>query len=336
MPGGIRMVVACRGDTLLAHVTDAHVAPFGKPKATLKHRSLDIFSDLVEQLNDNQVSCTLFGGDNIDNRADGGADLEAFLSFNEKLEAPWLCTYGNHESSKACRNRIEKREFAKAIDGRGVSPGHDNFSRVVGDVRVIGIDTSLEGLPGGYVQPETLTFLAKELSTVQEPNIVVMGHHPLYRAWEPYSLDSWDREYLVANRNEVIELLWSNPRVQAYLCGHHHTSRIQKVSPRRRKGGFYHILTSSPVAYPHAARLLRFGAEGIEVSSLVPRVPNLVDEGREAVLTGRKAQRYQTLGARQHFLQYVAGRRSDNEVLLPYTYRQSRQASQPQIRASVS
>ena len=37
-----------------------------------------------------------------------------------------------------------------------------------------------------------------------------------------------------------------------------------------------------------------------------------------AVLTGRKARRYAMLGASRDFLQYVSGRGSDNDIVLPY------------------
>jgi hypothetical protein len=102
------------------------------------------------------------------------------------------------------------------------------------------------------------------------------------------------------------------------LCGHHHASRIQRIAARGHTGGFYHILTASPVAFPCSARLLRFARDGIHVSSLVPRIDGLVDEGREAVLTGRKAKRYATLGSSRDFLAYVQGRISDNDIVLPY------------------
>jgi len=190
--------------------------------------------------------------------------------------------------------------------------------RTVGDVRVIGVDTTLQGTAGGYVSPSTMQFLARALNEGDEAHVVVLGHHMLYRSWEPYSLESWDREYLVANREHVVALLASSPRTRAYLCGHHHASRIQRVHTRGHHGGFYQILTASPVAFPHHGRLLRFAPDGIHVRTMIPRIPGLVEEGRDAVLYGRKARRYATLGAMGSFLDYVAGGPADTEVVLPY------------------
>lgn len=302
---------------LLAHITDSHVAASGRPTAILKHRSIEILTDLVAQIRERRVDCTLFGGDNIDNRGHGFEDLETFAGLVGGLNR-YYCTFGNHEAQAASTGRVTKDHFATRLPGCGMEVGRYSFSEAVGNVRVIGIDTTLVGTSGGYVAPRTMRFLADEIRRAEEDHVVVMGHHLLYRAWEPFMLESWDNEYLVANRTDVITLLASSPKVRAYLCGHHHASRIQRIACRGQTGGFYHILSASPVAFPHTARLLRFSDDGIHVEALRPRISGLVDEGRDAVLLGRKAERYATLGSTRNFLDYVEGRSSDNEVILPY------------------
>jgi len=302
---------------LLSHVTDAHVAPLGRATTVLKHHSVAILNDLVSQMIEAGVDCALFGGDNIDNRGHGAEDLEAFAQGVERLD-DFVCVLGNHEAVSPGKNRVTAEAFARRLSGRGVRPGQYNFVHSRGDVRIIGIDTTLQGNAGGYVSPATMKFLARALSEGDEAHVVVLGHHMLYRSWEPYSLQSWDREYLVANREHVIALLASCSRTRAYLCGHHHASCIQRVHTRGYHGGFYQILTGSPVAFPHHGRLLRMAPDGIHVRTLVPRIAGLVDEGREAVLYGRKARRYATLGARDSFLEYVHGATSDLQTVLPY------------------
>jgi 3',5'-cyclic-AMP phosphodiesterase len=311
------MGVAAARDVILAHITDSHVAPGGRPTATLKHRSVEVMEDLVDQVRALDVDMALFGGDNIDNKIDGRSDLETFAGIAERLDR-FVCIVGNHESDTKKNGRITKHEFAERLHGRGIAPQRFHFSESVGNVRVIGIDTTLEGAGGGYVSDKMMQFLADELYNATEEHIVVLGHHLLHRAWEPHFLQSWDDEYLVANRHDVIALLASSSKVRGYLCGHHHASRIQRIAARGHTGGFYHILTASPVAFPCTARLLRFARDGIHVSSLHPRLQGLVDEGREAVLNGRKARRYATLGSSRDFLAYVQGRASDNDIVLPY------------------
>jgi 3',5'-cyclic AMP phosphodiesterase CpdA len=313
------MGVAERGSVVLAHLTDAHVAPMGKRNAALKDQSVPIFRDLIDQIRERRADLTLFGGDNIDNHGHGEEDLEAFVRMSSALDR-WSCIVGNHEAEAPLPGQISKEMFASAVAGHGIEPGRLHFSESVGDVRVIGIDTTLVGSSGGYVSQAMMRYLAGELNKADEEHIVVLGHHLLYRAWEPHSLQSWDKDYLVGNRDALIALLASHPRVRAYLCGHHHASRIQRIAARGSSGGFYHILTASPVSFPHAARLLTFEHNGIRVETLRPRIAGVIEEGRAAILTGRKAQRYGALGARRSFLQYVAGRTADNDVMLPYAH----------------
>jgi 3',5'-cyclic AMP phosphodiesterase CpdA len=298
----------------IAHITDAHVAPFGRLTAALKHLSLAVFEDLVAQCRERNVDVVLFGGDNIDNRGHGEADLDAFIHTAATLDR-WYCVLGNHEAPRT--GPISKDRFIRAVHGHGPENPSGNFSRAVGDVRIIGIDTVLTGSPGGYVDPSSMRFLAEAIRDAAEPHILVLGHHPLYRAWEPMQLDSWDREYLVANRHDVVALLASEPRVRAYLCGHHHASRIQRIG--RRYSGFYHILTASPVAYPHFGRVLHVEPDGIRVEALVPRLVGLPEAGRQAVVTGRKAQRFgQFMGQHGGFLEYLVGTERDKAAFLPH------------------
>lgn len=305
------------GETVLAHITDVHVAPHGRATACLKNRSVEILADLVSQANELGVNALLFGGDNIDNRGYGEADLAAFMAVTGRLQMPWYVQFGNHEAASRRAGRLDKYTFARAVEGRGIGPNKHDFSVSVGQVRVIGIDTTLVGTPGGFVSPETMRFLAREIEACEERHVVVLGHHPLHPAWEPYALESWDREYLVANRQDVCALLASANKVRAYLCGHHHACRIQRVRGRGRSGGFYHLQTASPVAYPHTSRLLRFTEQSLTIEPLTPRLPGLLEEGAQWVVTGRKSRRYTQLGAEQPFLRYLSGGETDNRVVLP-------------------
>ncbi|MBI4818975.1 MAG: metallophosphoesterase [Deltaproteobacteria bacterium] len=305
--------------TILAHITDAHVAPRGRRNAVLKDRSVEILADVIDQVRESGAHATLFGGDNIDNRGDGARDIEEFTRLAHG-GPDWLCVVGNHEAADG-HGFLGKDEFARRVSGHGIRPGRFHFSEGIGDVRVLGIDTTLVGSHGGHVSDETLAFLARELHATTEPHVVVLGHHLLAAPWAPYRFDPWSNEYLVSNRDAVIGLLASFSRVRAYLCGHHHASRIQRIAGRGEGGGFWHVLTASPVAYPHSSRLLRFESDAMIVTSLRPRLDRVTEEGLAAVMSGRKARRYSSLGSSRSFLDYVAGSPQDNDVILPFSQR---------------
>lgn len=306
-----------RNGVVLGHITDAHIAPRSPATTVIKGHTVPILEDLLTQFRERSVDLVMFGGDNIDNRGHGSVELAAFVDLAKSADR-YVCILGNHEMSWPSPGRVTAAEFAGAVAGHGISPGRYNFVETVGNVRVVGLDTTLLGSSGGYVSPASMRFLAEALREGDEEHVVVLGHHLLHPAWSPLSLTSWDRDYLVANREHVASLLASCRRVRAYLCGHHHASRIQRIMSRGHAGGFYHVVTASPAAYPHHARVLRFAPDGIHVSVLTPRIPGLVEIGRRAVLLGRKARRYGTLGAAVPFLEYLEGQTSDNDVVLPY------------------
>lgn len=307
-----------------AHITDAHVTLIRRPSATLKHRSVEVLADLLEQCRGQSVDAVLFGGDNIDNHVEGASDLRAFHSL--VADGPtWAWVPGNHEVSVRGEGRLSRDEIFGAAFGVPSGCFSIAFSPVGAEpVRVIGIDTTLAGATGGYVSDEVMAFLAQALRDADEPHVLVLGHHLLHPVWAPLAMPRWDEQYLVSNRDAVSALLASHPKVRAYLCGHHHASRIQRVGGRGQSGGFFHILSPSPIAYPHAARVIEVRPDGLAVTPLRPRIPGLLEAGREAVLTGRKARRFGQMGAAGTLPEYLAGRPEDNEVFLRHSVPRSR------------
>jgi 3',5'-cyclic-AMP phosphodiesterase len=308
--------------TRIAHLTDTHITPTGKPTAVLKDRGIDILEDLLAQAKAADVRTVLFGGDNIDNGADGANDMAAFLDVVQPVES-WRCVMGNHEAKPPIpgSGKITQEDFLKAVDGHGIGPGKTSFSEAFGNVRVVGINTTLLGNHGGFVTDETFSFLARELKNSTEEHIIVLGHHLLTRPWAPSKLDVWDDEYLVKNRDVVNALLSAHPRVRAYLCGHHHASRIDRIAGRGGQDGFYHILTPSSAAFPHGGRILSFEEDALVVETIEPRIEGLMTDGMKAVQGGRKARRFATLGTDGSFIEYVGGRESDKFARLPYRLR---------------
>ena len=305
--------------TRLAHLTDTHITTSGKRTAVLKDRGVEILTDLIAQIQAKGVNAVLFGGDNIDNRDDGANDLKTFLNTVKSVEN-WRCIMGNHEAKAAIpgSGKITREQFLSAVAGHGVCPDLASFSEAFGTVRVIGIDTTLVGNHGGFVSDETFSFLARELKHASEQHIIVMGHHLLTRPWAPSKLDVWDQEYLVHNRDAVNTLLATHPKVRAYLCGHHHASRIDRIAGRGGEDGFYHILTPSSAAFPHGGRILSFEEDALVVETIEPRIDGLMEEGMNAVLGGRKARRFAGLNIEGSFIEYVGGRERDKYARLPY------------------
>ncbi|MEO1336684.1 MAG: metallophosphoesterase [Myxococcota bacterium] len=297
-------------------MTDAHTTLDGRSTTVLKHRAVAILNDVLEQIRHRKPDCVLFGGDNIDNRGAAERDLAAFERLVEPLN-DWRYVVGNHEASRPKPGRITKAEFQRQFAGNGIPPDAPGYSHVVGDVRVIGLDTTMVGAPGGLVPADGVAFLKDALKAATEPHVVVVGHHLLVPCWR-YPFDTWHQDYLVQNHQDVVTILGQYPQVRAYLCGHHHAHRITTVDTGEHP--FYQVMTGSPVAFPHSARVLTFEHDAMCVETIRPRDTSVLEEGRQAVLLGRKAQRFTELGIFDEFLGYLEGDASESEVILPYTH----------------
>lgn len=308
-----------RSSVKIAHITDVHISAEGRRTAVLKDRAAEILTDVLAQINEHEVDLTVFGGDNIDNRDGGRADLDLFLETTSHLDN-WRCILGNHEAkgeSNKYPSALTQEAFLQAVAGHGIGPGQTSFSESLGNVRLIALNTTVPGHHGGKVDNETFEFLKTELANASEEHIIIFGHHLLTQTWAPAHIEIWDQEYLIENAREVRELLLSYPNVRAYLCGHHHASHISFVAGNERENGFYHILTPSLSAFPHGARILTVTDESLIVETVEPRLEGLLEEGWSAVLGGRKIQRFETLNHPRSFKEYVGGSESDRNVCLP-------------------
>lgn len=207
-----RTVHGPRGEAIgdgARNITDAHVAPTGRRTAVLKDSSVPILEDLIDQVNERGAHATLFG-DNIDNQGeDGRGELEAFVRLAEKT-GRFMCTVGNHEAVNVQRGggRISKEDFAERLAGHGiVSRDQLNFSEIVGNVRVIGIDTTLTGTHGGYVAPRTMTFLARELRDAEEVSTLSSS-----------AITSWPRRGRPIGSTPGIRSTWSPTVTPSPAC----------------------------------------------------------------------------------------------------------------------
>ena len=107
-----------RGSSVrIAHITDVHISAFGRRTAVLKDRAAEILSDVLEQINHSKADLTIFGGDNIDNREGGQADLELFLE-TVRSTKNWRCILGNHEAKEKSEQNptcSPKKTFSKQL-----------------------------------------------------------------------------------------------------------------------------------------------------------------------------------------------------------------------------
>ena len=157
-------------------LTDLHVVSDG----ALASRVLDtrsILTTAIDRLIDmraalNPLDAVLVTGDVSD---DGSADSYEFARAQlERLGLPILPIPGNHDARAPFRTA-----FADLVNVR--DDGLLDWATTIGDTRIIGLDTLVEGQGGGRLRRESLNFLATELSGADFSAMILMLHHPPIR-----------------------------------------------------------------------------------------------------------------------------------------------------------
>lgn len=202
----------------ILHITDTHlVVPPGRVSGRLDTAKLleECIAAATTALSRiAPVDALLVTGDLSD---DGSPEsYELFRHIVEPIGVPLLVVPGNHDLREPMRAAFSDLHlFAPS--------GPLNWVRDVAELRIIGIDTLVEGSGGGTIDDETLAFLKDALSW-HGPVLLAMHHPPFMsgiRFMDGIGLTGVDRlrEVLEGSRAADIRI----------VCGHLHLSATGSV-----------------------------------------------------------------------------------------------------------
>lgn len=161
------------------------------------------------------VAALLVTGDITD---DGDpASYALFREIVAPLGLPILAIPGNHDAREPMR-----ASFADT----GVMPeaGPLNWVRDLPGLRVVGLDTLVEGTGGGAFGVGTLDFLAAALKTAPEGPVLVALHHP------PFSCGIGFMDAIgLSGADDLAEVLHRGARDVRLVCGHIHHLQSARV-----------------------------------------------------------------------------------------------------------
>ncbi|WP_306113744.1 MULTISPECIES: metallophosphoesterase [unclassified Roseovarius] len=214
--------------TRILQISDPHLVPPGR----LVSGRLDtsgLFEQVIDQiLHDlprlHPVDAVIVTGDVTD---DGAPDsYRTFMAQMARLNLPYHVIPGNHDQREAMR-----QSFASDP----VMPAHGplNWSQKVGALRLIGLDTLIEGEGRGELTAQSLSFLQTEFDTMAEGAALIALHHPPY----PCGIAFMDVLGLsgIAELSKVLDRATCDIRL---ICGHVHSLSIGHVGR--------HIAVASP------------------------------------------------------------------------------------------
>ena len=194
---------------LIAQVTDPHI----KAEGRLAYRTVDTAANLERCIRHllglkQPPDVVLMTGDLTDfGRKDEYRLLRRLIA---PLDMPVYVIPGNHD---------ERGNFREAFSDHSYLPTAGDICYVIEDypLRMIGLDTTIPGKPGGEMSAERLTWLDRELrSRPDAPTLLFMHHPPITTGIEHMDVQN------CANAEALGDVLDANPQVMQILCGHVH------------------------------------------------------------------------------------------------------------------
>jgi Icc protein len=197
---------------LIAQITDLHIRPgellaYGRvdtagylKRAVAALLALDPLPDVV-----------LATGDLVD-----GGTAEEYACLRQLLapiDRPLYVVPGNHDA---------RRPLFDAFGRSGSLPSEDRFLHYAVEdwpVRLIGLDTIIQGEPGGRLCEERLAWLGDRLAEQPDRPTLLFMHHPPIRTGIAH-MDSMG----LADADRFAALVRRHPQVERIVCGHVHRS----------------------------------------------------------------------------------------------------------------
>lgn len=204
--------------TAILQISDTHIVPEG---ALVSGRldTADALARLVLRINSirdqiGAIDALLVSGDLSD---DGrGASYARFKTLIAPLNLPTYVIPGNHDVRETMRTAC-----ADVLPTDGLL----NWTRQIGEIHLIGLDTLVEGQKHGTLTPATLTFLRAALVRADGAPVLLALHHPPFSSGIRFMDDIG-----LTNQQDFTDAVSGYAGELRIVCGHIHTLMIQTVA----------------------------------------------------------------------------------------------------------
>lgn len=212
--------------TAILQISDTHIVPKGALVSGRLDTS-DALARLIVRINSirdqiGPIDALLVSGDLSD---EGSAESYVrFKTLIAPLDLPSYVIPGNHDSREPMRTA-----FSEKLPKYG--PLH--WTRQIGTVHLIGLDTLVEGQKQGTLTPDSLSFLQEALSKTDGAPVLLALHHPPFVC----GIDFMD-DIGLTNRQALRDILADYSGPLRIVCGHIHNMIVSDVAG--------HIAVSAP------------------------------------------------------------------------------------------
>lgn len=240
-----------------AQISDIHISELGDHDDMLSGRAAGFLAQTITRLNQiADLDFVLLTGDLFDTASE--AELTSFQQAIRLLAKPCYIIPGNHDRRDSDRSTgLTRRAFAEQfnpqIDRRpvdnGAQAGYWAIDLPFG-LRLIGLDSIIDGDWSGEIDPPQMRWLTAELSRHPNSPTIVAIHHPLHPL-APIDADPYWQRFVLSNGPELLALLNAQPQVKLVLTGHHHLAKAEWLGRR------LHLACPALSIYPCAYRTIR-------------------------------------------------------------------------------
>lgn len=204
---------------LIAHITDLHIRPLGKPAYRVSETNMMTERALaaISRLRPRPDVLVITGDLTDCGLVEEYAVLKLMLS---RLDMPVLVIPGNHD---------RRAELAAGLDldpHTVIDGGFIQFVADLGPMRLIGLDTLVPGQSHGALCPQRLSQLERALDDADEKPIALFMHHPPFAC----GIGHMDAIRLNQGAREFAALVARYPTIERILCGHHHRPIVTRFA----------------------------------------------------------------------------------------------------------
>lgn len=204
---------------LIAHITDLHVRPPGKPAYRVSETNMltERALDAVNRLRPRPDVLVITGDLTDCGLAEEYRVLETMLA---RLDLPVLLVPGNHDRR------------AELVAGLTLDPhtlqegGFVQFVADLGPMRLIGLDTLVPGQSHGALCRQRLALLERSLEEARGRPVAIFMHHPPFAC----GIAHMDAIRLREGEAEFTALVARHPAIERILCGHHHRPIVSRFA----------------------------------------------------------------------------------------------------------
>lgn len=196
---------------LIAHLTDLHVRPRGRPAYRVSEtnmmtaRAIDAVRALTPK-----PDCVIVSGDLTD--CGLAEEYELLRELLAALPMPVYLIPGNHDRREQLRTTL--------TDFPGVSshPTYVQYAIEDHPVRLIALDTVVPGASRGELDAERLSWLDETLAAQPAKPTIIFMHHPPFIC----GIRHMDDIRLLEGAEAMAAIVARHGQVERVLCGHHH------------------------------------------------------------------------------------------------------------------